>query len=108
MKLLLDESMPRQRVSDFPESVDVTTVQNMDWAGTKNGVLLRLAGEAGFDALITADKGIEYQHNPDLLPLPVIILSGYRTRQQDLLLLLPDLLKLLEQDLEAKVYHIQA
>ena len=60
MKLLLDESIPRQLVSDFPDTVEVTTVQKMDWAGTKNGVLLGLAAESGFDALVTADKGIEY------------------------------------------------
>ena len=108
MKLLLDESIPRQLVSDLPEGVAVTTVQKMDWAGTKNGVLLRLAADSGFDAFVTADKGIEHQHNPESFPLPVIVLFGYRTRWQDLQPLIPALLELLEQHLELKVYHVGA
>ena len=47
MKLLLDESIPRQLLSDFPETLEVTTVQKMGGAGTKNGVLLGLAAESG-------------------------------------------------------------
>ncbi len=78
MKLLLDESIPRQLISDFPETIEVTTVQQMEWAGTKNGVLLALAAESGFGAFVTADKGIEYQHNPESFPLPVVVLLGYR------------------------------
>lgn len=108
MKLLLDESIPRQLISDLPETVEVTTVQKMEWAGTKNGVLLQLASESGFDAFVTADKGIEHQHNPGSFPLPVVVLLGHRTRWQDLQPLIPELLELLEQDLETKVYHVGA
>ena len=106
MKLLLDESIPRQLVSDFPETFEVTTVQKMGWAGTKNGVLLGLAAESSFDVLITADKGIEYEHNLKSLPIAVVILSAYRTRRQDLQPLIPDLLELLGKGLTAEVYHV--
>jgi hypothetical protein len=95
MKLLLDESVPRQLDSDFPEAIDVTTVQKMGWAGTKNGALLKLAAECGFDALLTTEKGIEFQHNLDSLCLPIIVLSSYRTRWQDLQPLVPDVVSLL-------------
>jgi hypothetical protein len=108
MKLLLDESVPRQLASDFPESIEVTTVQKMGWAGTKNGALLKLAAENGFDALLTADKGIEFQHNPDALYLPIIVLSSFRTRWQDVQPLVPDVVDLLELGMDARVYHVGA
>jgi hypothetical protein len=106
MKLLLDESIPQQLERDFPEAVEVTTVQKMSWAGTKNGALLALAAANGFDVFITADKGIEFQHSPESFLLPVVVLSGYRTRRQDLQPLMPNLRRLLGQSLELRVYHI--
>jgi predicted nuclease of predicted toxin-antitoxin system len=51
MRLLLDECVPRKLRSDF-EGHDVRTVQEMGWAGKKNGELVRLAADS-FDVLIT-------------------------------------------------------
>jgi len=33
----------------------------LGWAGKKNGELIRLAHEAGFQVFVTVDLGIEYQ-----------------------------------------------
>lgn len=44
------------------------TVQRQGWTSMKNGKLLALAAEAGFDVLLTADKGMEYQQNLAALP----------------------------------------
>ena len=74
MKLLLDESLPRQLADHFPDEFEINTVQRMGWAGSKNGDLLRLAASHGFDALITADQGIEHQQNIDRLPVPVVVM----------------------------------
>lgn len=60
MSVLLDECLPRGLRRDLPEH-EVRTVQEEGWAGVKNGTLLRRAGEAGFDAFVTVDKGIEFQ-----------------------------------------------
>ena len=49
MKLLLDECMPRGLMATFPEDCEVKTVRGIGWSGTKNGVLLQRAAEAGFD-----------------------------------------------------------
>lgn len=39
------------------------TVPEAGFAGKRNGALLTLAESAGFDALVTVDKGIEYEQN---------------------------------------------
>lgn len=51
--------------------MQVKTVQDMGWAGIKNGALLRLA-DAKFDALLTVDQGIEYQHNFSGLKISIL------------------------------------
>ena len=51
--MLLDESTPRRLAASFPDSLGTRTVQQMGWAGTANGELLRLAADHGFGALVT-------------------------------------------------------
>lgn len=106
MKLLLDESIPRKLAQHFPAEVEVRTVPQMDWAGVGNGRLLQLAASAGFNALITADKGIAYQQSSASLPLSVVVLRSYRTRLQDLSPLIPRVVELLESRSEVGVYSV--
>ncbi len=42
--------------------------------GVSNGELLRIAAANGFDAVISNDRGLEYQQNQDALPLSVVVL----------------------------------
>jgi predicted nuclease of predicted toxin-antitoxin system len=61
MKILLDECTPRvlkKYLTDF----EVTTVQEVGWAGITNGALLQLA-ENQFDVLVTSDQNLKYQQN---------------------------------------------
>ncbi len=95
MKLLLDESIPRQSARYFPEDFEVRTVPQMKWVGTSNGALLKLAAEHNFDALITAGKGIAYQQSQSNLPVSVVILRAFRTGTEDLLPLIPKVVQLL-------------
>lgn len=83
MRLLLDESVPRQLERALPGHV-VRTVQQEGWSGTKNGELLELAAAGGFDALISCDQGIEHQQNPERLPIPVVILKAPTNRLEHL------------------------
>ncbi len=73
MKVLLDENLPHQLRLELPGH-DVFTAAYMKWGGVENGELLRRAAEAGFDAIITTDRGLEYEQNLDTLPLAVIVL----------------------------------
>jgi hypothetical protein len=74
LKILLDECTPRIVKKRLPQFV-IQTVQEMGWAGIKNGKLLRLA-EGQFDVMISTDKNLPYQQNLSGKSLAVIILPS--------------------------------
>ena len=106
MKLLFDESVPRQLGVYFPDRIEVQMAQRMGWAGSKNGDLLRLAASHGFDALITADQGIEYQQNLESLPIPVVVMIASRTRIQELQSLVPRVVDIVTGNMQKRVYRV--
>ena len=53
MKILLDESLPRKLRDDFGNEHDVWTVRDKGWLGKKNGELLKLMINSGFELFIT-------------------------------------------------------
>ena len=107
-KLLLDEALPRPLAASFSSAFKVHTVQEMGWTGSHNGHLLKLAAKHGFDALLTVDQGFEHEQNPDTLPVPVIILIVVRNRLQDLQPLVPEVVTVLRQKLQRRIYRIPA
>jgi hypothetical protein len=54
---------------------DISTVQEMDWSGIKNGELLTLA-ETQFEVFITTDKNLRYQQKLSQLKLAFILLPS--------------------------------
>ena len=82
----------------FPDKWDVRSVRQMEWLGTSNGELLAKAMAHEFTAMITADKNIEYQQNPESLPIPIVVLDAISTRIQELGPLVPDAVLLLDSD----------
>ena len=107
MKLLLDEQIPARLAREFPEIYDVHTVQNMGWASTKNGELLKLAAAEGFVALLSADKNMEYQQSSSELAISVIVLAPVMNRLVDLIPLVPSAIALLEDNLVPRFYRIE-
>jgi len=73
MKLLLDENLPHRLRTEIVGH-DIFTVAFMGWSGVENGELLTRAAAADFDALITNDRGLEYELNQTALPLAVVVL----------------------------------
>ncbi len=78
MKILLDENIPVQLAYYF--SSPVSTVKNEGWAGVKNGQLLQLMHEHGFDILITMDQGIPHQNMLEKLKIHVVIFAAYNNK----------------------------
>ena len=87
MRLLLDECVPKRLKRELPGH-DARTVQDLGWAGIKNGALLTLAN-GQFDALLTVDQGIEYQQNLSGLSISVVVLMAPSNDVDDLRPLLP-------------------
>lgn len=109
MKLLLDEQVPKRLAQEFPSVYTVVTAQQMGWSSKRNGELLALAGDNGFDALITADKNMEYQQNEESLPLTVIVMAPLYNRLSDLIPLVPTVVSILESNQDnRKFYRVDA
>lgn len=83
MKLLLDENLPKRLKDDFAEH-EISTVRDLGWNGFKNGQLLNLMIENGFDALITFDKNLQHQQNFQKYPITVIVLSAESNQYKNL------------------------
>ena len=73
MKLLLDENLPHQLRLELPGH-EIYTTAYMKWTGIETGQLLQLAAEAGFDAIITNDRGLEHEQNRQGIPLAIVVL----------------------------------
>ena len=78
MKILLDESVPHV-VQARLSHLEIRTVQDMGWTGTKNGELLRRA-EIEFDVFVTADQRLRYQQNLSGRKLAIIVLPTNQVR----------------------------
>lgn len=62
-RVLLDESLPRQlAVSLGSFGIEAMPYPN-DWKQTRNGDLLTLAEQIGFDVLVTSDRNMYAQQN---------------------------------------------
>jgi predicted nuclease of predicted toxin-antitoxin system len=75
--ILLDNNVPRGLVRALTGHT-VTEARERGWATLKNGELLNVAEQAGFDVLVTADKNIRYQQNPHGRKLSIVVLNQLR------------------------------
>jgi len=70
---MLDECVPG-RLKRWLTNHDVKTVTDVGWGGIKNGRLLQLLVDGGFEIFVTADKNLEYQQHLPALPLAILVL----------------------------------
>lgn len=93
MKILLDENLPHALRLELPDH-EVFTVTYMGWAGISNGQLLAKAAQENFDAMISIDRGIEYEQGH--LPCAVIILMVKSNNIECIRPLIPQILRILK------------
>lgn len=74
MKIILDECVPSIVKRGLPGR-DIVTVQELGWAGIKNGELLRRVA-VEFDVFITSDKNLQHQQNLSAFDLAIILLPS--------------------------------
>jgi len=94
LRILIDESLPRRLADQFPDH-DVSTVAEQRWTGLMNGMLLRAAARAGFSVVITADSGLPYQQNLRAIGMSIVVITGVRSRLDDLRPLIPQIVSIL-------------
>ncbi|GAB3961435.1 hypothetical protein GCM10028805_60380 [Spirosoma harenae] len=97
MRILLDESLPRKLKGDFGDEHEVLTVRDMGWLGQKNGALLKLMIDNGFEIFVTVDRNLPYQQNVTRLPLTIFVLCAFNSRRETLAGLIPKLFERLAQ-----------
>ena len=88
MRILLDECVPKPLKGEFAD-LDIRTVKEMGWSGTKNGALLKLMSEERFTILLTSDRNIKYEQNLQQADIAVIVMVARTNRLPDLLPLIP-------------------
>ncbi len=88
MRILLDECVPRPLRRELAEH-DVRTIQEMGWAGKKNGELLALMARVGFETLLTVDQSLRHQQNLAASGVAVLVMVAPSNRLADLVPLVP-------------------
>ena len=107
MRVLLDECLPRRLRRALPHH-EVRTVQELGWAGTKNGALLRRAAAEGFEVFVTVDRNLEFQQHVPGLGVAVVALHARSNDIADLEPLMPAVLALLPTLTPGQVVRVPA
>ncbi len=95
MKILLDENVTKLLKKDLMGEHDVFTVREMNWTAFSNGELLEKMLNDDFDVLITFDGNLSKQQNFAKYPIPVVVLSAYRSYYARLEPMIPHLKEVL-------------
>lgn len=107
MKILLDECLPRPLKFDFAGH-EIFTVTEMKWSGIRNGELLALAVNAGFEVFVTADQNLKYQQNLRNYRIGIVVLIARSNKIEDLQELVPEALEAIRSITPGKFINIGA
>lgn len=77
MRVLLDENLPHALRMHLAGH-DVFTTAYQGWASWSNGARVKAADDAGFDVLLTADQGLNYQQNLAGRGIAIVVISTNR------------------------------
>lgn len=106
MRILLDEDLPR-RLGTLLIGHEYSTVPRSGWTGIKNGELLKLAATK-FDAFLTMDQNLEFQQNLNTLPVAVLVIRAPSNRLDELVPLVPAILRELNHLPPKALRHVGA
>jgi predicted nuclease of predicted toxin-antitoxin system len=96
MRVLIDECL-NWRLSRALTGHYAVSAQKMGWSGIKNGKLLALAVENGFDVFITGDRNLTFQQNLTEAKIAIVVLEAEGIQLHHTLPLLPKVLALLPE-----------
>lgn len=75
MRILFDHNVDRRFRKHLPGH-EIQTTREKGWEKLANGMLLKEAADAGFEAFVSMDKKLEHEQNLKTLPLPVILIDS--------------------------------
>jgi len=79
----------------------------MGWTSLKNGKLIKIAVESGFDIMITVDKNLQHQQNLNKFELSIVVFDVLYNRIQDFVPLIPKFIEIQPILEKRKVYVIK-
>ena len=85
MKILLDECVPK-KLKPYLNDFEVFSVSEMGWSGVKNGKLLSLCSDHGFNIFLTIDKNIMYQQNLEKCQITIVAFNSSTSKLEELIL----------------------
>lgn len=94
MRILIDECL-NWRLGRALTGHYAVSAQKMGWSGIKNGRLLALAVENGFDVLVTGDRNLTFQQNVTEFAIAIVVLEARGIQLHHILPLMPKVLALL-------------
>jgi hypothetical protein len=105
VRILFDEDAPRP-LRRHLVGHEIITVQEVGWAGIKNGELLRLTAENASDVLLTFDQNLRYQQNLAQRPLALVVIIAPNKKINTLTPIVPRLLEVLSRAEPGQVYLV--
>ena len=105
MRILLDECL-NQRLRNHLPGHDCQSARYAGFGGLKNGELLAEAEAAGFETLLTVDRGFQYEQNLSGRKIAVVIFCTKSIGLKDLLPHVPACLVGLEHIRPGQVLRI--
>jgi len=106
MKILLDECIP-VRLKQHLTGFEVRTVSEMGWSSLKNGNLMKVAIQSGFEAMLTVDKNLQYQQNLKEYDIAIVVFDVLFNKLQDFIPLIPKFIELKPVLEKKKAYIIK-
>lgn len=88
MKILLDECVTR-KLKSYLKEFEVYMVTELGRGGVKNGKLLTLCAENGFEILLTIDKNLVHQQNLNKYKVSIAVLNTVTSKIEELSLFMP-------------------
>jgi len=107
VRILIDECL-NWRFSGALTFHYAVSAQKTGWAGIKNGKLLALAIENGFDVFLTGDRNLAFQQNTHQLAIAIIVLEAEGIQLHHTLPFMPKVLALLPTIKPGQVVNISA
>lgn len=94
MRILIDEWL-NWRLGRALTGHYAVSAQKLGWGGFKNGKLLALVVDNGFDVFLTGDRNLSFQQNVTDLAIAIVVLEASGIQLHHTLPLMPKVIALL-------------